>query len=74
MRIPRTHDLEVLLDLVLPFYPLWEGYRERMIDLTVYAVAFRYPGESATRELTGDALRHATALRRQIRHDLGLPE
>jgi HEPN domain-containing protein len=51
-RIPfsKIHDLEVLLDLCLPAYPLWEPMREDMQLLTQYAVQFRYPGESADKE------------------------
>jgi HEPN domain-containing protein len=49
--IPKTHDLSVLLDSVVPFEPLWEAARSRMETLTSYAVLFRYPGESATRPL-----------------------
>jgi len=46
----KIHDLEVLLDLCLPAYPLWEPMREEMQLLTQYAVQFRYPGESADKE------------------------
>lgn len=46
----KVHDLEVLLDLCLPLYPLWEPMRDDMQLLTQYAVQFRYPGESADKE------------------------
>lgn len=46
----KMHDLEVLLDLCLPLYPLWETMRDDMQLLTQYAVQFRYPGESADKE------------------------
>src|SRR5437867_615320 len=49
IRFTKTHDLQRLLDLVLPCEPLWEPFRPLLIDLSRFAVAFRYPGESATR-------------------------
>jgi HEPN domain-containing protein len=52
----KVHDLEVLLDLCLPAYPLWEPMREEMQLLTQYAVQFRYPGESADKEEARQAI------------------
>jgi HEPN domain-containing protein len=67
---PRTHDLEVLLDSVLAVEPLWASFREAMVDLTVYAVAFRYPGDSATREMARTAVHEAERVREQMRQDM----
>lgn len=39
---PRTHDLEALLDLVLPDHPDLDSFRERLLGLTSYAVEMRY--------------------------------
>lgn len=36
--IPKTHDLSILLDTVLPLEPLWEASRPRLETLTSYAV------------------------------------
>jgi len=69
---PKTHDLEVLLDLVLSLHPLWEAFRPALSDLTSYAVAFRYPGESATRDMARTAVANARRLREQMRTDLHL--
>ena len=46
----KTHDLPVLLDLLLPIEPLWEGLRQQLAALTDFAVDFRYPGESAEKK------------------------
>jgi HEPN domain-containing protein len=70
--IPRTHDLSALLDLVVAFEPLWEGLRPRLEKLSSYAVVFRYPGESATRELAKTALANCKVVRQAIRSSLGL--
>ncbi len=70
---PKTHDLEVLLDLVVSEQPFWESLRPQLAELTGYATAFRYPGESATRSICTAAVRNAVLLRKQIRADMRLP-
>jgi HEPN domain-containing protein len=62
--VPRSHDLAHLLGLVTDREPLWEAWRTAMNELASYAVEFRYPGESADRELAKRALaiaKHACA-------------
>lgn len=46
--IPRTHDLERLLTLVLPDTPELAVLRRRMAILSQFAVEYRYPGMMAT--------------------------
>lgn len=70
--IPKTHDLSILLDAVLPLEPLWEASRQRLETLTSYAVLFRYPGESASRTLARTAIADARWARRMIRTSLRL--
>jgi hypothetical protein len=60
--------------LILPVEPLWETFRPRLEMITSYAVVFRYPGESATREMAKQAVADANAIRRQIRRAFNLPE
>ena len=57
IRFSKTHDLNLLLDLNLPGEPLWSVFRPMLIELTRFAVAFRYPGESATRDMAKRAHR-----------------
>lgn len=68
---PKTHDLEALLDLAVSKQPLWETLRGRLAELTIYAVAFRYPGESASRELARSALQGIRLVRATIIEDTG---
>jgi HEPN domain-containing protein len=68
----RTHDLVVLLDQLLPLYPLWEVYRSDLAYLSEFAVSFRYPGESADRESALDARRRRRIFRFAARSVLGL--
>jgi HEPN domain-containing protein len=73
IRFDRTHNLNSLLDLLLPFDPLLEALRESLLQLTVYAVAFRYPGESAIRVDARQALALCTSVRAANRRFLFLP-
>jgi HEPN domain-containing protein len=50
LRIPRSHDLETLLDLLLQAEPLWAALRPALQNLTVFAVDFRYPGNEANKQ------------------------
>jgi len=46
-RVCQDHDLVALLNQVLLVEPRWERFREDLAYLSDFAVAFRYPGESA---------------------------
>ena len=54
---PRSHDLSYLLSLILPRRPMWEVFRKDFQLLSAYAVEYRYPGETATKEMASEALR-----------------
>jgi len=69
---PRTHDLETLLDLVAPLQPQWEIMRGSLAGLSSFAANFRYPGESATRDMARIAVNDATDMRQRFRCDMGL--
>jgi HEPN domain-containing protein len=72
--IPKTHDLEAVLNLVIGVEPLWSAIRPALQDLTDFAVGFRYPGQEATRYDAKKALADAKLVRREARVSLGLPE
>jgi len=71
-RIPRTHDLGDLLDLLLPLEPLWAALRPALDALSDYAVDFRYPGNSANARDAKTAIQNAKAARQEARLALGL--
>lgn len=62
----KMHDLEVLLDLCLSLFPLWEPMRDDMQLLTQYAVHFRYPGESADKKEARQAVAAMNRTRDEI--------
>jgi HEPN domain-containing protein len=70
---PKTHDLAVLLKLLLPLEPLWSVFLPQAQLLEDYAVDFRYPGDTATLDEARQALRNCKSIRREVRSSLGLP-
>src|SRR5258708_9475551 len=70
---PRTHELDDLLTLLLPYDPTFGRVRRGLNQLTDYAVDYRYPGEHATGRKAKAAIRKAKEVRQEIRARLGLP-
>jgi HEPN domain-containing protein len=68
----KVHDLVALLEQVLDIEVDWEGFREDLAYLSDFAVAFRYPGESADRESAIEAQRRCRRFRGAARKALGL--
>jgi HEPN domain-containing protein len=73
IRFGKIHDLVKLLDAVLPVEPLWEAFRADFRRLSAYAVAYRYPGESANRQEAKDAAGRCGKFREAARAALRLP-
>jgi len=70
--IPKTHDLDVLLNLLLPHQPKMALLRRILNILTQYAVEYRYPGLHASSRQARSAIRHARRVREHVRRALGL--
>lgn len=70
----RTHNLTALLDRVVTVYPLLEVLRPSLTALNIFAVDFRYPGESADQELAVKATNLCREVRKVIRKVLRLKE
>jgi HEPN domain-containing protein len=68
----KIHDLSALLDLVLTLEPFWEPLRPSMRELSVYAVEFCYPGQSADRETALEAVSLCKKIRNVIRKSMDL--
>jgi HEPN domain-containing protein len=63
IRIDKIHDLLALLQLCLPAAPNLELYKELLAALNPFVVAYRYPGESATRDQAYEAIQSIKKLR-----------
>ena len=70
--VPRTHNLEELLALILPTLPAWEHWQPDFKIITEYAGQSRYPGDSATADNTQHAMHVCEAVRQTVRTSLKL--
>ena len=70
--VAKTHDLERLLNVLLPHYPPMRSLRRGLRFLTDFAVEPRYPGEWQTKRQAIAALRWASRVRDACRVLLGL--
>ena len=68
----KIHDLVALLDQALAVEPAWERFREDLAYLSDFAVAFRYPGESADKATAAEARQRCRKFRIEARMTLGL--
>jgi HEPN domain-containing protein len=72
IRVPKTHDLDALLSLLLSVEPLWAALRVPLLRLSDYAVHFRYPGHEATLQDVKMAKQDAKVVRKEVRLSLRL--
>ena len=70
--IPKTHDLEDLLNLLLPSHPTLVAIRRGLLYLTDFAVNPRYPGTGTSKREAASAQRWAGRVRDTCRAILGL--
>ena len=71
--IQRTHNLNDLLDLILPTMPAWRVWQNDLSTLTKHAVDSRYPEENATASDAENAMRICDKVRKAVRTALMLP-
>lgn len=72
MPVPRTHNLEELLALIVPTLPAWSDWQPDLKIITKYAVESRYPGDPVTVENTQHACSVCEEVRRAVRTQLKL--
>src|SRR5262249_29854475 len=70
--VPRTHELDDLLDLLLPHDSTLNALRPGLDRLTSYAVDVRYPGIHADGRKFQSARRRTERVRQEIRNRLGI--
>jgi hypothetical protein len=73
LAVPRTHNLNDLLDLLMPHDPTLAPLRRGLKGLIRYAVEYRYPGVCARTREMHRALRTMERVREKLRVRLGLP-
>jgi len=72
LAVPRTHNLDDVLNLLLPHHPTLRPFRRGLIFLTDFAVETRYPGDNATRRQATAALRWEDQVRMAARSLLSI--
>ena len=72
LSVEKTHELEDLLDKLLPHHLSLRSLRRGMSFLSQFAVEVRYPGDNASKRQAASALRWAGKVRRACRDLLGL--
>lgn len=68
----KTHDLTILLNDVLTIESSWGSLQNSADILTVYAVKFRYPGNSSNKTEAKEAVKHCRLIRKTVRQAFGL--
>ena len=68
----KTHNLEELLNLIVPTLPIWQAWQPDFKIITGYAVESRYPGDSATTENAQHALQICNKVRQAVHSQLNL--
>ncbi len=71
--IPRTHNLEELLNLILPTIPTWRAWKVNISKLSKHAVETRYVGPSPSAEDAEKAMQTCEMIRQEVRAELKLP-
>jgi len=62
----KTHNLSLLLDLLEDHYPALAFIRPTLAILNVYAVEYRYPGESADKDIARQAVKMAEEVKQVV--------
>jgi HEPN domain-containing protein len=72
LSVEKTHELEDLLDQLLPHHRPLRSLRRGLAFLSQFAVQVRYPGDNASKRQAASALRSAGKVRHACRNLLGL--
>jgi hypothetical protein len=70
--VPKTHQLDDLLVILLPGNASLGPLRRKAGSLTQYAVDYRYPGLTASKRQMETALRQVDRIRLECRSKLNL--
>lgn len=68
----KTHDLSSLLTLALTVEPSWHVMLPDLQMLSAFAVAYRYPGDTADETEANEAVLKCTSIRQSMRKSLNL--
>ena len=70
---PRTHDVDVLVELCAAIDPTFDQLQSQVEGLTEFAVIYRYPDAWSDEEAAFQSLEQVERVRSFVRLKLGLP-
>jgi HEPN domain-containing protein len=70
--VPKTHDLKLLLTVLVVHHSTLRSLRRGLIFLSDFAVDIRYPGDNASKRQAEAAFRWAGRVRTEARSLLGI--
>lgn len=68
----KIHDLVQLLNAVTPVEPGWKEFQRYLAYLSEFAVAYRYPGDSADKDMALQAIDFCSQFRGAARSSFGI--
>ena len=72
LRVPRIHDLEALLNQLIPLHPALHDVMRYARILSAMSAEVRYPGMSADEDDAAESVKAAIAIRDAVRVILGV--
>jgi HEPN domain-containing protein len=72
IEFPKSHDLVLILDLLMALEPNWNIYRPSLRSLSTAAVEIRYPGRSADQTMANNFYDLCVEMRKISRSHLKL--
>lgn len=70
----KTHDLEILYEKCKNIVPEVQKIKEKLVELSSYAVEVRYPGVEATEEEAKESLKTAIIVEKIVKKYFNLEE
>ncbi|MBL7215480.1 MAG: HEPN domain-containing protein [Phycisphaerae bacterium] len=62
----KIHDLVQLLNAAVPVEPGWKKFQRSLAYLSEFAVAYRYPGDSADKDMALQAIEFCSLFRKAL--------
>lgn len=67
----KIHDLVQLMHAVIVVEPEWKEFQRHLAYLSEFAVTYRYPGDSADKDMAREAIEFCNQFRQAARSSLG---
>ena len=68
----KIHDLVQLMHLVVSIEPGWKEFQRHLAYLSEFAVTYRYPGDSAVKDMAMEAIEFCSQFREVARNSFGI--